>query len=486
MRPSNRTLALVAFAAAVAAVAPVAGTAAAAAESPTFVNSTVTVSGGETAEIPVSLPDGSESVRVAIGSEAANFVVHATVVDGDGDGNVTLAVDTGVAGTTDAASYLSVSDGDDLENATQETDRLSSPLDPADYEMRLGPADDSRANGSLVVENASAAPATNVSGSDTAVDGETPTFADPIVTADSGQTAEIRVAFPGGNDSADVTVGSEAANFVVRATVVDGDGDGNVTLAVDTGVAGTTDAASYLSVSDGDELRNATQETDRLSAALDAGDYDMRIGPADDATAVGTLAITDPSTPSETTTAESSAETAAFDDAVVSVGRGQTAGIPITFADGSESARVAIGSEAANFVVRATVVDGDGDGDATLEVDTGAAGTTDAASYLSVSDGDDLENATQETDRLSSPLAPGDYDVRLGSDDDTVDIATLAVADTSAQTATAGTDGDATTAEAPATTTGSAAGDTQTSSPGFGVLAGVLSLLAVAGLAGRR
>ena len=493
MQPSTRTLALAALAVTVAAAAPVAGTAAAAGESPAFENGIVQVPSGETAEVPVSVPEANGTVRVTIGSEATNFVAHATLVDADGDGNVTVAVDTGAAGTTDAASYLSVSDGDELTDATQETDRLSSPIAPAEYDLRLGPSDDPADEAALVVESASSSPPTNASGSTAAVDGDALTFVDPVVTADSGATADVTVALPGSNESTRLTLGSQEAGFLAHATVVDADGDGNVTVAVDTGTAGTTDAASYLSVSDGDELENATQETDRLSSPLDAGEYDLRLGSDDDTTAVGTLVLESASTPSETNASES----ATLDEAVVTAAGGETAAIPLAFADGTESARVTVGSEATNFVVRATVVDADGDGDATLELDTGTAGTTDAASYLRVSDGDELTDATQETDRLSSPLDAGEYDVRVGPAGDASDVGTLVLesastpeTDDGAETTDAPetTDG-ATTTDAPATPTLEATatpGDTQTASPGFGVLVGVLALLAVAGLARRR
>jgi PGF-CTERM protein len=218
-------------------------------------------------------------------------------VDADGDGTVTLGVYTGAAGTTDAASYLSVSDGDELTDATQETDRLSSPLAPAEYDLRLGPAEDPADEAALVVESASSSPPRNASDSTAAVDGDALTFVDPVVTAESGTTADVTVAFPGVNESARLTLGSQEAGFLAHATVVDADGDGNVTVAVDTGTAGTTDAESYLHVSDGDELGNATQETDRLSSPLDAGEYDLRVGPAGDASDVGTLVLESASTP---------------------------------------------------------------------------------------------------------------------------------------------------------------------------------------------
>jgi PGF-CTERM protein len=289
MQPSTSTLALAALAVTVAAAAPVAGTAAAAGESPAFENGIVQVPGGETAEVQVSVPEANGTVRVTIGSEATNFVAHATLVDADGDGNVTVAVDTGAAGTTDAASYLNVSDGDELTGATQETDRLSSPIAPAEYDLRLGPSDDPADEAALVVESASTPSETNAS--------ESATLDEAVVTAASGETAAIPLAFADGTESARVTVGSEATNFVVRATVVDADGDGDATLELDTGTAGTTDAASYLRVSDGDELRNATQATDRLSSPLDAGEYDLRVGPAGDASDVGTLVLESASTP---------------------------------------------------------------------------------------------------------------------------------------------------------------------------------------------
>jgi PGF-CTERM protein len=198
MQPSSSTLALAALAVTVAAAAPVAGTAAAADESPAFENGTVAVVSGETAEVPVSVPETNGSARVTVGSEATNFVAHATVVDADGDGTVTLAFDTGAAGTTDAAPYLRVSDGDELRDATQETDRRASPLAPAEYDLRLGPAGDPVDVGTLVVESASTSEPTTPEATDddaATTDGATTTGApvtpppEPTTTPGDTQTS---------------------------------------------------------------------------------------------------------------------------------------------------------------------------------------------------------------------------------------------------------------------------------------------------------
>jgi len=117
---------------------------------------------------------------------------------------------------------------------------------------------------------------------------------------------------------------------------------------------------------------------------------------------------------------------AAFDESVVAVDAGDTANVTVQV-DAGANATVHVGSEAANFLATTTVVDADGDGRASLLLDTGAAGTDNASSYLSASSGDELRGAEQVTGRLDEPIEPGDYDLALGPRDDPVDVGTLSV-----------------------------------------------------------
>ncbi|KAB1190505.1 hypothetical protein GJR96_16165 [Haloferax sp. MBLA0076] len=132
-----------------------------------------------------------------------------------------------------------------------------------------------------------------------------PTFAKNITTVQSGETVNVTVLTPG-DDSATavVTVGSNESGFVARASVVDTNGDGRVSLLMNTSEAGTGDASSYLSVPEGDELRSAEQVTSNLSDSIDPGAYDLAVGPSDEPTDIGTLVVESQRVDEQTTTAE--------------------------------------------------------------------------------------------------------------------------------------------------------------------------------------
>lgn len=130
-------------------------------------------------------------------------------------------------------------------------------------------------------------------------------LAESITTVTSGETATVTVLTPN-DDSATavVTLGSNESGFVARAYVADANGDGRVSLMMDTSEAGTGDAPSYLSVSEGDELRSAEQVTSNLSDSIDPGAYDLAVGPSDDPTDIGTLVVESQRDDEQTTTAE--------------------------------------------------------------------------------------------------------------------------------------------------------------------------------------
>lgn len=118
-------------------------------------------------------------------------------------------------------------------------------------------------------------------------------FEDSVVRGGQEETVEIPIAVSG--DAVRVTVGSEDVNFVAHATVADADGDSTVTLRLDMATAGNGDASSYLSVPGGDALRSASQETPEIEPPLDAGSYDLSLGPPEDPMDIATLIVEAPS-----------------------------------------------------------------------------------------------------------------------------------------------------------------------------------------------
>lgn len=132
-----------------------------------------------------------------------------------------------------------------------------------------------------------------------------PAFEASITTVSSGETANVTVLTPAGDDAAHtVTLGSNESGFVVRASVVDANDDGRLSLSVDTAEAGTGAASSYLSVSEGDELRSAEQMTSNLSRPIDPAPYDLTLGSPSEPTDIGTLVVREASDDGGTATAE--------------------------------------------------------------------------------------------------------------------------------------------------------------------------------------
>ncbi|RDZ42903.1 PGF-CTERM sorting domain-containing protein [Haloferax sp. Atlit-19N] len=149
-------------------------------------------------------------------------------------------------------------------------------------------------------------------------------FTDDAYTAEQGEVVSITLsgasdanntsaALAGENNTVPLRIGGEDVNFAVNATVVDEDRDGNVTLELNTSTAGQANASSYLTA--GNDSVNATQTTEALPATLDAGDYSLALGPANNSTDTATLSLqaaettTEPTETTETTTESTDTET---------------------------------------------------------------------------------------------------------------------------------------------------------------------------------
>ncbi|AKU06389.1 DUF7827 domain-containing protein [Haloferax gibbonsii] len=176
-------------------------------------------------------------------------------------------------------------------------------------------------------------------------------FTDDAYTAEQGEVVSITLsgaadanntsaALAGENNTVPLRIGGEDVNFAVNATVVDEDRDGNVTLELNTSTAGQANASSYLTAA-GEDSVNATQTTETLPATLDAGDYSLALGPANNSTDTATLSLqavettetTTESTDTETTTTAgettetTTANASATTDATTATGTSDT-GIP--------------------------------------------------------------------------------------------------------------------------------------------------------------
>lgn len=120
-------------------------------------------------------------------------------------------------------------------------------------------------------------------------------FANNTVAEDRGDVAQFTVTLEGA-DGARVRIGSRAVNYLAVFTVVDADGDGQVTVNYDTFVAGQDATASGITATGGDEIRNYRLVTEPLASPLDAASYDLSLSVGGTETDVGTLTLNERST----------------------------------------------------------------------------------------------------------------------------------------------------------------------------------------------
>ena len=116
-----------------------------------------------------------------------------------------------------------------------------------------------------------------------------PAFEPSVVEEQRGDVATVALHL-GGADRAEVVLGSEPVNYLVSVTAVDGDGDGQVTIALDTFVAGRGESG-LGAAAEADEVRDYQQETETLSSPLDAAAYPLEAYVDDRLVAVGTLSL---------------------------------------------------------------------------------------------------------------------------------------------------------------------------------------------------
>ncbi|WP_336002710.1 BGTF surface domain-containing protein [Halorientalis halophila] len=109
---------------------------------------------GDTVDVDVNVPAG-ESGRLTVGSTDVGYVTTVAFTD-DGDGTVTLSLNTYLAGGhRGAESQAWSADGGTITNVSRTTPALSDPLEPALYDVNLTVAGDEPATGAIALEPAS-------------------------------------------------------------------------------------------------------------------------------------------------------------------------------------------------------------------------------------------------------------------------------------------------------------------------------------------
>lgn len=104
----------------------------------TFNQTTVSEERGDIAAIELNLTNTTTAI-VSIGSEPVNYETNVTVEDGNDDGNVTLLMNTFIAGRgeTESAVYATVAANDSVIRVNRTTEQLNAPLDTSTYNLTV-------------------------------------------------------------------------------------------------------------------------------------------------------------------------------------------------------------------------------------------------------------------------------------------------------------------------------------------------------------
>ena len=234
----------------------------------TFADDTVTNQNDDSAVTDLELDSNRGSYRVVLESPALSAaeltqIFAANQTDVDGDGTQEVVVTRLITGPTDAldADFTGVS--------------------PGTYTVNVS-AVDGTASARATVEVRQSEP-------------RSASFNQSVVTEEQGDVATIGVNLDG-TQNATVVVGSEDVNYQSRVVVRDVDGDGNVTLRMNTFVAGRgVGETGGFTAAGADEILNYTLLTDPLQSPLDAGRYPTTLRLGENRTGVGALVLTEPS-----------------------------------------------------------------------------------------------------------------------------------------------------------------------------------------------
>lgn len=239
---------------------------------------------GETARVPVAVPDDGP---VTLSIEGSGYRVTVTGRDENGDGRVAFLLDTTATGPD--RSPVTAAGADEATVRAEET--VDGRLGPADYDMSVtdgtGPNAPEVDVGTLVVRECTACPSGDDAGSEDDPATGTPDWPDdesllarPVVRARPGGAARIPLNVRG---AATVAVGTDGQGYRLEATVRDENGDDRIALLFYPHNAGTS--APTVAVSDADSV-TVSRETDRTSP-LPAKAYDIAVWNGTSATGDG-------------------------------------------------------------------------------------------------------------------------------------------------------------------------------------------------------
>ncbi|MCU4801182.1 hypothetical protein OB920_12445 [Halobacteria archaeon HArc-gm2] len=243
--------------------------------------SVVEASATETARIPVGLGD-ADAATLVVGSADVNYVVAATVRDGNGDNRVVVEFDAAAAGTDNRT--ISVADeADDVAVVDPEPD-LGFSIEPADYDMQLygGDSTDGEpdSTGTLILRQPTPTPTDDL------------TLQKDVVVTRPTEAATVPIGL-GDADSAMIAMWDPDGEYGINATVSDGDGDDRVVLYFRTRNAGT-DRPTLEAASAADNV-SVTDPEPTLSGPLPETEYHLNLyagaDSADDAVDVGVFVV---------------------------------------------------------------------------------------------------------------------------------------------------------------------------------------------------
>ncbi|WP_410765938.1 PGF-CTERM sorting domain-containing protein [Haloferax sp. DFSO60] len=430
---------------------------------------------GEVVSITLETPDSANNTfDVHIGDENQGFLVHATVVDENDDGTVTLEMNTSTAGQTDPESYLSVAGDDSIRNSSQSTYYLSNLLDAGDYELRTGPIDDPNDTATLVIEENDSA-VDPISATPIPKPPEEPEFVDPLYLATPGidNTATIQVAFDSSR-TATLRISanegeSNGTGYNTTVELADGNGDRKATVSIDLTASADATPDEYLSVSNGDRIEDLSWNDSATTITAET-DYDLSLSDGNETVDIGTLVVQAKQVP------ETTGSNASFAESIVHapLNNNSVANITVEFGPTTERATFTAGSESDGFYSTGQLMDADGDGQVVFLLNLTAPYNSDH--FMTVSEGDEVHGFSISRPRNYTESEPDlEYDLELTAGGNVTDIGTLVLSEGLKTTQATATD---TTTEA-TSTTGS---DT----PGFGPAVAIIALAAVALVATRR
>ena len=192
-----------------------------------FTNATFSEQRGDVAQFTVELEE-TDRARVRLGSEAVNYLAAFTVVDGDGDGQVTVNLNTFRAGLDAGPSEVAATGADEIRNYRLATEPLDSPLEAGSYDASLSVGGTETDLGTLTLNERSTGSArTWIAPGDADVDGVSVIreVATQNATVSQGDRVIVQVEASGlygyVDETADLTNASNGLSFSVTETDLD-------------------------------------------------------------------------------------------------------------------------------------------------------------------------------------------------------------------------------------------------------------------------